>query len=147
MPQYVEAEDLEKIVRGLNARIRTLEVGEHVHRLTWTNLTLLGTWTPWDPGGGTWDLGSYAKDVFGVVHLRGLLNCGSPAPGSGVVVANLPTGFWPLRYHYFATPSGNTQVGLWYVTPTGAIMFINVVPGAAVANNYFSWHGITFPTN
>lgn len=144
MPQYVEAEDLEKIVRGLNARIRTLEVGEHVHRLTWTNLTLQGAWTNWDPGGVTWDLGSYAKDVFGIVHLRGLVRSNASVLGS--VAATLPVGFRPLRYNYFMGNIGASDGAGWYVQPDGGIS-LQHISGLGMGDTYFSWHGFTFPTN
>jgi hypothetical protein len=111
--------------------------------LVWTPLALTAPWTPWDAGEGTWNLPGYCKDGLGFVHLRGLIGSGTGAVGN--VVATLPAGFRPTRYHYFATPCGTGNVGLWYVQPNGGLSLQGMVPTGPALNSYYSWAGITFP--
>lgn len=139
MPQYVEVADLEKIVRGLVGRIDTLETQQHKHRVAWTTPTLTSPWSAPSPG---WDTLQYAKDVNGIVHLRGLISSNG-VPGV-VTVATLPAGFRPANSHMFALPFGGSGLALWYVTPTGAIALQNSIVGA-LANTYYAFHNVTFP--
>ncbi len=110
----------------------------------WTTLILTAPWAAWDPPETSWNLPGYVKDANGFVHLRGLLNSGA-TPGLGNVVATLPAGFRPRKYHYFSTPCQTDRVSSWYVQPDGGISIQGIIPAPIVANSYYSWSGITFP--
>lgn len=102
--QYVTASDLEKIVRGFNGRLRSLEVQEHTHRAgPLLGYSLAANWADFAApyGGGYW------KDNFGVVHLEGLVT--TTNAGAGTTILTLPTGYRPGHYILWPTIASNAS--------------------------------------
>lgn len=100
---------------------------------SWTAPTLLNSWvnygTPYAPAG-------YYKDVFGIVHLRGVVKNGTNA----VSIFNLPSGYRPAYESW------------QFVQITGATGFINFkTNGDCIAscatNTYFALDGLLLETN
>ena len=61
---------------------------------------------------------SYARDGFGVVHLRGLVKyCGTPSPGS--TIFTLPRGYRPARDEFLGGDTGGLKDVL--VHPSGDV--------------------------
>jgi hypothetical protein len=91
----------------------------------------------WYNFGSGYAAGSYRKDAFGLVHLRGLVAGGT----LGQSVFTLPIGYRPAANHVFMTMANNA-VGRLDVNADGS-----VIPGALGgpgSNVYFSLDGVTF---
>lgn len=113
---------------------------------TWT-----AVWTPtvwiepaspfsnsWVNYGGSWRVFGYWKDVFGWVHLRGLVKSGSVA-----TIYTLPVGYRPSAGETFLSQSGASgYVARIDVLSTGAINLVGY--GASGSNVSVSLSGISF---
>lgn len=84
---------------------------------TWTNATLVGTWTSY---GSTYSTPGYRKSGEGVVRLRGVLTSGT----SHTTALNLPAGYRPSADVLLGAPSGPNSDVLTYivVTTAGAVI-------------------------
>jgi hypothetical protein len=95
----------------------------------------------WGNYGGGWSTAAYAKDPFGIVHLKGLVKCvgaiSCVAPDT--TLFNLPVGYRPAEYSTFATISYN-QLGRITVASDDGRVVMEV--GSPV---WVSLDGITFP--
>lgn len=84
---------------------------------TWTNATLVGTWTSY---GSTYSTPGYRKSGEGIVRLRGVLTSGT----SHTTALNLPAGYRPSADVLLGAPSGPNSDVLTYivVTTAGAVI-------------------------
>jgi hypothetical protein len=98
---------------------------------TFVNFTYQNSWVDYGSG---YNPGSYCKDKFGLVHLRGLIKNGTVG---AYAVATLPTGFRPPYHQYFAQNSNGAMCSI-AVLSTGAIQV------AAGNNVWVSLDGLTF---
>ena len=88
---------------------------------------------------GTWAGAAYCKDVFGFVHLRGLIKSGTVGtPGSESEAFTLPFGYRPATMLLFGTIS-NGAIGRVDILTDG-----KVAPLTPSNNTYVALDGITF---
>lgn len=113
--------------------------------LSFTNATLINGWTV-DGNFGTAHPG-YARDGFGIVHLRGSVD-GSHGPATGDVAFNLPAGYRPSAWTYllaFEDCGSTPGIAVVTVIPTGAVRVDSTNSG--VCNAFVSLDGLTFPAS
>jgi hypothetical protein len=108
--------------------------------LTWTAAPLADYgdyyWGNWNSG---WSQAEYAKDPFGIVHLKGLVTChGAIHCLVPPAIFVLPPGYRPALWSVFATLSNDESARIT-IDPNG-----NVLP-SIWHNNWISLDGITFP--
>jgi hypothetical protein len=108
--------------------------------LTWTAapLTDYGDvwWGNWNAG---WSQAAYARDPFGIVHLKGLVTChGGLQCVVPPAIFVLPQGYRPALWSVFATLSDDQSARIT-IDPSG-----NVLP-SIWHGNWISLDGITFP--
>lgn len=93
--------------------------------------TFLNSWVNHSPD--IFNSAAYFKDLFGVVHLKGLVKDGT----IGQAIFTLPEGYRPSKRELFVTISTNA-IGKIYIHTDGNV-------SAEIGNNtYFSLDGVTF---
>jgi hypothetical protein len=114
--------------------------------LSFTNATLINKWTV-DPNYGSAPPG-YARDDFGIVHLRGSVDGQhAPGPATDSVAFDLPAGYRPPTFTNllaWAACGSNSGVARVRVAPTGEVIVDFVT---ASCNAFVSLDGLTFPTS
>jgi hypothetical protein len=125
----LKAADINGNFAALSAQIAALTAP-----LAWNKLALSSGWATY--GDGYADP-SYAKDVLGIVHLRGLAK-GSPAPQT--IVAQLPTGLRPPYNLEELLACGGTATCTVVVKTTGEVVLEQV----SSSSTWLSFDGLTF---
>jgi hypothetical protein len=125
----LKAADINGNFAALSAQIAALGA-----RLAWTKLELASGWSAYGDG---YAEPSYAKDVLGIVHLRGLVT-GSPAPQT--IVAHLPAGFRPPYHVEELLACGGTTPCTVVVKTTGEVIFELI----SSSSTWLSFDGLTF---
>lgn len=106
---------------------------------TWTNLTLLNSYT--SGTSGTNPTVQYKKDINGIIYFRGQLK--APSSVSSNVFGSLPVGFAPTADSNFVV-TGNSQVVIGAASRQLQIIDLS---GSNVAGNTIHYiSGILFPT-
>ncbi|MBF0501495.1 MAG: hypothetical protein HQM09_15245 [Candidatus Riflebacteria bacterium] len=97
--------------------------------LTWTPIT--STTASWTYSGFGFNDAAYAKDPFGIVHLRGVFAAsGAATPELGAAITTMPSGCRPLVKQRVPTNSGGAfgsiEIGAdgAILTETGAVNYI-----------------------
>lgn len=144
--QYAKVEDLEKIVRALNARLRALEVRDPsagIIATGWTALVFVNNWANFGSGfsGGEW-----CKDIFGFVYVRGLIKRTSGSHANGETIATLPVGARPAGSVLFNQRTNSGTVRIDVNTAGSIIIWDDPAPSPGLAESYTSLAGIHFRT-
>jgi hypothetical protein len=101
---------------------------------TWNDVTFLNGWTSWSAG---YQTVQYAKDPFGMVHLRGVAGY-----GTSTLAFTLPAGYRPAKNEIFPpNPSKDGDSFGFTVFSTGNVS--SAIP-AGGAGNPISFSGIRF---
>lgn len=102
--------------------------------------TLVNSWVNHAISGDVWAFAGYWKDIFGVVHLQGLIKNGT----SPATVFTLPVGFRPKDSQIF---TGIATAGTARIDVTAAGLVQVAAYQATGSNGYVSLAGITFRAN
>lgn len=93
--------------------------------------------------GSGWQPCQYCIDLFGFVHLRGLM----AGPGVGNPIGQLPAGFWPAASEMFtvaATYGGGFVIGLRLdISSTGVVEW-GITQGVNWDGGFLSLSGVTY---
>lgn len=105
--------------------------------LTHSYVTVTTFYNSWTNYGGGWDSASYLKDVFGYVHLRGLIANGTIGDVDAFI---LPAGYRPAYRVLFTVDAatGSHVIGRVDVTSSGQV---RVVAGGS---GYTSLNSVVF---
>ena len=98
----------------------------------WTSATLKNGWVNY---GGDYDIASFYKDPFGVVHFKGFIKSGS----NNAVIFTLPTGYIPSKIQVLVTLSGlPRQLAQIEIFMDGNVYISNTL------NNWVTLCGLSF---
>lgn len=111
--RYLSAE-FTKVAASISSIVDILDAMEEP--LVWTTPTFVNGWTAYTSA--PYDVAQYAKDVFGFVHLRGLLD---GASATDPVAFTLPTGHRPSHTLLFPTATNVNDVGRLDVGSDGTV--------------------------
>jgi len=107
--------------------------------------------TDWSNSGGSAQPGGYRKDAQGIVHLRGMANCGAGTMALGKLIATLPTGFRPPGEEWCAVDgsfgTGNRGTFLMVIDTSGQLSIYDQAGNAPSGSpTYISFANLTFST-
>lgn len=112
-------------------RLDSIEDGSRIALENWISPPLTNGWTNYGSGYST---AGYYKDVFGVVHLRGLIKNGTLSNAA----FNLPAEYRPLQVVLLGTISDN-HIGRVVISTAGS-----VIPQSPSTNAYVALDGLSF---
>ncbi|HCQ30141.1 MAG TPA: hypothetical protein DIU39_07635 [Flavobacteriales bacterium] len=102
----------------------------------WQNVTLQNGWINYGTG---YAAPQFYKDKEGVIHVKGLIQNGTTAPGT--VLFNLPLGYRPSERRIVQTTTGGTS------TPYGIASRVDILPNGDVIiqhTNIVTWINLEF---
>jgi len=150
--EYLSVLDLAKEMELMGTALQTAiddaiqALKDEAANADWQTPSYVNGWGPYSSGGH--EVGSFYKDPFGRVHLRGLLDHLAAVPSNGEVMFTLPTGYRPLERLVFAALAGGDGAGEGRsqrvdIDASGNVIYLTQGTAGA-ANIWLNISGISF---